>query len=161
MTFLRVWIPFITYLFFIQIGYSQDALEGKGNILVRGQFTSGYLKVNFTNNTVVVDLGSHNKMFHQDIELIEFDESQEKIVVNDDKFYLLVTDGSRPLLERENQFYSFHKEKLVPITTNNKEVYALFGKEKKTIRNYAFARDLNFDEPEDILAIFEYYNSID
>lgn len=72
-----------------------------------------------------------------------------------------LTDGSINLLCQQvdgtKYFYQFPDGMVNELTG---DIFKIFGKHRKTMKDYAFSHALNVEEHEDLVQVFDYFNSI-
>ena len=132
-----------------------------GIIFANGKKFEGLLAINLQGNTVLLDEGTQNRMFHNGIEKVVL--SQQTYITatfeDDDALFCIAVEGKLPLLERFDFYFSYVDEELIQLGQDEKLFYSVFGKAKKSIKDYAFLRNISFEESDGIITIFEYYNN--
>ncbi|MEM6829441.1 MAG: hypothetical protein AAGA66_15235 [Bacteroidota bacterium] len=154
-------------LFFVLINccfclVAQYSEKQNGIIVANGEEHQGLIALNLESNTVLLDEGTQNRMFHEGIEKVTIDQSRDTYVMasfNGEKaLFRMVVTGSVPLLERFDLFFSYLNEELIQLGDDEKVFFSVFGRAKKDIKDYAFVRNISSREPGGIANIFEYYN---
>lgn len=157
---IAIWISLIILYTPLKAQYSE---KQQGTVVANGEKFEGLIAINLKGNTVILDEGSQNRMFHDGIERVIIGTQKDTYVTaaleGDQALFRMVVEGKTPLLERFGYYFSYVDKNLIQLGIDEKQFYAVFGKDKKDIKDYAFVRNLSIVEESSIINIFKYYNT--
>ena len=133
----------------------------KGYAIVRADTIHGDIEMNFDIGSVMVHQDSINRMFMSEItQVIIFAQEKEVYIpVQQDEhtvFSKVLVSGEKQLLEIANEFYGQQEEELIKLE-DIKSLFEFF--DKKSVKKYVFVRNIQIEEKEGLMDVFNYFNS--
>ena len=155
----------VIYIFFLipLFAIAQFTEKQPGYAIVNGDSIKGMLAINFSANSIRMDVDDNILMFFSGIEKVVLTSSNEIYTVmkfdGNSMFFKKVVEGKLPLYERNEEYYSMNSEELIMVDREPKNFFALFGKKKKEVRDYAFVHNISLKQKEEVITVFKYYNN--